>query len=224
MSFKRDSDDSNQEKRKTEGMSWQDRTSLWFEKSSFEESPEEPVQSATRDDEALEESFPDEDEDLPDSWLITYRTFLTSNSAYEELLALLQREFYLVPAKLNIMEAIRETIMSSLPSSRNVSRRISPRSCHAIFQVDWDIVSFFSTQGYLKEPYEVFEGVITITGSCLDAQAATCSQYIKQTWPVTGGVVIQLIKDILKGECHVRQRRCPLLRKCYYTWLNSFDL
>lgn len=209
MSLKQDLDDSEEEKRKAEGMSWQDRMNLWLKKTSFEASPEALAQSTAGDDETPEERFPDEDEDLPDSWLTAYRTFLTSNSAYEELLALLQREFYLVPAKLNVMEAIREEIMSSLPSSRNVSRQISPRSCHAIFQVDWDIVSFFSTQGYSKEPYEVFEGVITITGSCLDAQAATCSQYIKQTWPITGEIVIQLVKDILKGESHVQQRKCP---------------
>lgn len=198
-------------------MSWQDRTSLWFEKTSFEESPEEPAQSAAGDGEVLEETFLDDDEELPDSWLIAYRMFLTSNNAYEELLAQLQREFYLVPAKLNIMGEIREKIMSSLPSPRKVSRKISSRSCHAIFQVDWDIVSFFSTQGYLKEPYEAFEDVITITGTCQDAQAATCFQYIKQTWPITGEVVIRLIKDILKGEGHVQQCKYPLPQKFCYT-------
>ncbi|PTB37467.1 hypothetical protein M441DRAFT_149409 [Trichoderma asperellum CBS 433.97] len=201
----KDSDDSNLKKRRAEGMSWQDRTSLWFEKTSFEteESPEEPVQSTTRDDEALEDDVPDEYGEVPESWLIAYRKLLTGSSAYEELLARLQREFYLVPAELNIMGEIRGRIISSLPSPHKVSRRISPRSCHAIFQLDWDIIDFFNTQGYLKESYEVFEGVITITGSCQDAQAATCAQYIKQTWPFIGEIVIRLVKDVLKGASHV---------------------
>jgi hypothetical protein len=216
--LKKDADDSKEEKLKAEGMSWQDRTSLWFEQTSFEASPEEPEQSAVRDGEAVEENFPDEDEELPDNWLNAYQTFLTSNSAYEELLARLQREFYLVPAKLNIMEEIREKIMSSLPSPRKVSRKISPPSCRAMFQVNWDIIDFITTQGYSKEPYEVFEGVITITGTCRDAQAATCAQYVKKTWPVTGAIVIRLIKDVLKGAGYVQQCRCSLLIKRFVVY------
>lgn len=215
MSFKKDVDDSNQEKRRAEGMSWQDRTSLWFEKTSFEESPEELSRPAAEEGEALEENLPDEDEELPESWLIAYRKFLTSSSAYEELLARLQREFRLVPAEISTMGEIREKIMSSLPSPRKVSRRASPQSCHAIFQVNWDIIDFFNTQGYLKESYEAFERVITITGSCQDAQAATCAQYIKQTWPITGEIVIRLIKNVLKGAGHVHRCRCPLLIKSF---------
>lgn len=217
MCFKKDLDDSNDEKHGAEGMSLQDRMNLWYKKTSLKETPGEVVQSVTGDGEALEEDFPDEDEEVPDSWLIAYRTFLTSNSAYEELLARLQREFYLVPAKLNIMGEIREKIMSSLPSPRKISRKISPPSCRAVFQVNWDMINFFSTQGYQKEPYEAFEGVITITGTCQDAQAATCAQYIKQTWPITGEIVIRLIKDILKGKGHVQKCKYPLPQKFCYT-------
>lgn len=209
LSFRKNLDDSNQNKPGVEGMSWQDRTSLWFEKTSFEESPEELVQLAAADDGALEENFPDENEEVPESWLIAYRKFLTSSGAYEELLSQLQREFHLVPAELNVIGDIREKIMSSLPSPRKVSRRISPRSCHAIFQLDWDIINFFNTQGHFEELDEVFEKVITITGSCQDAQAATCAQYIKQTWPFIGEIVIRLVKDVLKGAGRVYQCKCP---------------
>ncbi|KAL6895023.1 hypothetical protein GGI43DRAFT_411674 [Trichoderma evansii] len=206
ISFKKDLDDPGQKPRGAEGMSWQDRTNLWLEKTSFEKPPpDELLQSAAENDEAPEETFPDEDEEVSENWHIAYRKFLTSNSAYEELIAQLQREFHLVPAELNIFGEIRQKIMSSLPSPRKISKNISPRSCHAIFELDWDIVRFFDTQGYSKESYEVFEGVIAITGSCQDAQAATCAQYIKQTWPYMGEIVIQLIKDALKGVGRVHQ-------------------
>jgi hypothetical protein len=215
MSFAKDFDDPNQKKRKAEGMSWQDRTSLWFEKTSFKEAPEEPPQSAAGGGEAPERKFPDGDEELEESRPTTYMKSLTNSSAYQELLAFLRREFHLVPAELNIMEEIRDEIMSSLPSPDEVIRNISsgtyhatPGTCHATFRVDWDIIGFFKTQGYLEEPNDVFEEVITITGSCQDAQAATCAQYIKQTWPIIGETVIQLIRAVLMEEGHTLQREC----------------
>lgn len=198
-------------------MSWPDRISLWIKKTSFEDPPEESEHSAAEDGEALEENSPDKDDEIRER----YRKFLTSSSAYEELLARLQREFYLVPAKFDIMGDIREKIMSSLPSPRKISKKISPRSCHAIFQLDWDIINFFNAQGYLKEPYEVFERVITITGSRQDAQAATCAQYIKQTWPFIGEIVIRLVKDVLKGAARVYQCRYPFFIIFCYIWLNT---
>lgn len=210
--------------RRAEEMSWKERTSRWFGNTSFEESPEEPGQPTAGDSKTPEENFPDEDEEVLESWLNVSRNFLTSSSAYEELLAQLRREFYLLPAELNIIGDIRGRIISSLPSPRKVSRRISPSSCHAIFQLDWDIIDFFNTQGYLKEPYEVFEGVITITGSLQDAQAATCAQYIKQTWPFIGEIVILLVKDALKGANHVCQCKCPFPINICYIRLNFVDL
>ncbi|EHK47314.1 hypothetical protein TRIATDRAFT_181283, partial [Trichoderma atroviride IMI 206040] len=203
ISFNENVGDSNQKNRRADGMSWQDRTSLWLEKDSSQESPEELPQSAAGDGESPEEKLPGGDEEVPGTWPIDYLKFLTSSGAYQELIAQLRREFHLVPAELDIMREIREKIMSSLPSPRKISRKLSLRSCQAVFQLDWDIIEFFNTQGYPKEPHDVFESVITITGSFKDAQAATCAQYIEQTWPITGKIVIQLIKDILMDVGYV---------------------
>ncbi|KAH8122267.1 hypothetical protein LI328DRAFT_157702 [Trichoderma asperelloides] len=203
ISFKQDQEDSNRSESSADGMSLQDRMRLWFEDTSFEESPEELIPSAVRDDETPEEIFQErlepEDEEVPESWLLAYREFLTSNSAYEGLLAQLRREFHLVPVELNIMGEIREKVVTSLPSSRQISRRMSPQGVHATFRLDWDIVGFFNAQEYLKEPDEAFEGVITITGSYQDAQAATCTQYIKQMWPLIGKAIIRLVKEVFRG-------------------------
>lgn len=150
-----------------------------------------------------------EDEELHDSRLLAYREFIPSTEAYEWLLTRLQREFRLVSAEPNTIQAIRATVMSSLPTAHRISRKISSQSCSARFELGWDILEFFETQGYSTPPDQVFEGVITLTGSFRDAQAATCAQYIHQTWPLTGELMVQLIKGVLRGgEGHSDLCKC----------------
>lgn len=49
-------------------------------------------------------------------------------------------------------------------------------------------------------PDEVFERVITLNGSSQSAQAATCEQYIRQTWPFTAERIIGLINEVLRDQ------------------------
>ncbi|KAJ8113914.1 hypothetical protein ONZ43_g5031 [Nemania bipapillata] len=147
-----------------------------------------------------------EDEEVPENWLLDYQEFVFSTDAYTWLLTRLRREFHLAPTEPNTIRAIRDHITSSMPSSRKISRQSSSQSYRAKFELDWDILEFFETQGYLNRPYEVFEGVITVTGSCRDAQAATCAHYMHQTWPLTGELIVQLIKRVLQsGVGHSHQ-------------------
>lgn len=190
----------------SDDMNLGDYSSHGLEKDSFEEVPlEEGLGDlSTKDDqstdEALEEVAETKDEELPESWLLVYRELVFSTEAYEWLLARLQREFRLVPTESNTMQPILAKILSSLPSAHRISRKVSAQSCSARFELDWDILEFFTTQRYLNHPDEVFEGVITLTGSCQDGQAVTCAQYMHQTWPLTGERVVQLIKGVLRDE------------------------
>lgn len=171
--------------------------SLWERKASFEKvAQDEEVQGSCSKDVDPEEN---ESEELLDSQLRAYRAFIPSTEAYEWLLTRLLREYRLVPTEPGTLQKIRTTIMSSLPSNHRISRKTSPQSCSARFELDWDIVEFFATQGYSSPPDQILEGIITVTGSCYDAQAATCAQYIRQTWPSTGEVMVQLVKKVLQG-------------------------
>lgn len=147
----------------------------------------------------------DEDEEMLENWLFAYREFVLGIDAYDWLLTRLQREFRLVPTEPNTIGVIRGQILSWLPSSQRISRQVSSQSCSSRFELDWDILGFFETQGYLDRPDQIFEGVITLTGSCRDAQAASCAQYIHQTWPLTGDAMVQLIKEVLRNEEGYRQ-------------------
>ncbi|RSL81851.1 hypothetical protein CEP52_017103 [Fusarium oligoseptatum] len=137
-------------------------------------------------------------EEVPESWLQAYRDFIPGTEAYQWLVTRLQREFRLVPTEPNTIGSIGGAIMSSLPSAHKISRRISTQRCSARFELQWDIFHFFQTQEYPGLPDEVLEGIITLTGSSLDAQATTCAQYTHQTWPSTGETTLQLIKEVLK--------------------------
>ncbi|KAM0414628.1 hypothetical protein ACHAPT_013531 [Fusarium lateritium] len=223
IGFEQDKVDPKRSTASSDDMNWKDRMSLWFEKGSCEEvqleeelenpgldiGPQEreirfssPNPAAGDDqptDEALRGVAETEEYEVPERWLLAYSEFVFSNESYEWLLTRLRREFCLVPTEPNTIQEIRDKIMSSLPSAHRVSRQVSSQSCSARFELDWDILEFFETQGYLNRPDEVFGNVITLTGSCHDAQAATCAQYIRQTWPLTGEAMVQLLKEVLRG-------------------------
>lgn len=202
-------------------MSLEDRMALWFHNEGLEEArqeedlvgDEQPTNKATR---GVVET---EDEELFTNWLLAYREFVFSTEAYEWLLARLRSEFHLVPTEPNTIRAIGDKIMSSLPPTRRISRKVSPQSCSARFELDWDILEFFEMEEYLNRPVEVLEGIITLNGSCLDAQAATCAQYTKQTWPSAGELTLQLIKEGLRdkeGHPHRCKCSCEGLSNCHH--------
>ncbi|KAL7784115.1 hypothetical protein V8C37DRAFT_363567 [Trichoderma ceciliae] len=215
ISFEQD-EDRNRISINVDGMSLDDRMSFWIEKDHQSndlaqagvESPDKDITAEEPTDEDLTFEAELEEEEATESWLLAYREFFANSKAYEWLLTRLRREFNLAPTESNTIQEVRSKIISSLPSVHRISRRASPQSYRAVFKLDWDILEFFESQKYSKQPEEVFEGVITLTGSCLDAQAATCAQYIQQTWPLTGGVAIELIKEVLRSA-----ERCSYQRK-----------
>lgn len=58
--------------------------------------------------------------------------------------------------------------------------------------MDWDIRSFMKSQFKQSDNPDKFIGsVITLSGSALHAQATTCTEYVKQTWPTYGLWVLE---------------------------------
>lgn len=153
--------------------------------------------------EQAEQAEQDEESDMPE--LSVYQSFISNIASYEWLLSSLRRELFLAPAKPNIMEAIRNKILTSLPSSHRLSRRLSAEAYTVTYVVQWNPLDFLDEQGYQEEPGEALKGVITLTGSSEDAQALSCAQYLCQTWPSTGGYILQLIMEIVRAGPGNRQ-------------------
>ncbi|KAI1745785.1 hypothetical protein F4680DRAFT_403240 [Xylaria scruposa] len=207
----------------SEGMSLKDKINRWFDRWDYDETRRvewemsgldsedtDPLDSISVDCDSSGSSIHIQAEHRDHKSLtprvIAYRDFVFHTGAYQWLLAGLFREFRLMSTEPNTIQTIRQTIISSLPSARRVSRKASLESCRARFNIDWDPLAFFAQQRYTTSPAEAIKGVITVTGTSQDAQAATCSEYMKQTWPVTGKIMLQLVKQVLGSETGLRQQ------------------
>ncbi|RYO94041.1 hypothetical protein DL766_004096 [Monosporascus sp. MC13-8B] len=220
----------------SDNMPLEDRMSLWFEKQDFEGIRLEEVlidkyletedlrapgcetslqgfnRALSDGDSSYRDSSESDQEDIQETnnpRLLAYRDFIFNTEAYEWLLTRLRREFRLAPTKPNVMETIRQRITHSLPSTHRVSRKTPSEVYKTMFELDWDPLSFLEKQQYEAEPLDAVERVITLTGSCQDAQALTCAQYMSQTWPLMGELTMQLVKDVL-GSGPGDQHTCDL--------------
>jgi hypothetical protein len=170
-----------------------------------------PVNQHMEED-ALQEDHPDgyeEDGEANAFDLSAHRDLISASPAYRWLLATLRRESLLEVESSNSMEDVKQTILSSLKASQKISRSRSAEAFRATFLVNWDPIAFLKEQLYKEDLEEAIEKVITLTGSAKNAQALTTLQYLRQTWPITGEHVLQLVKNVLReprgqkytGEC-----------------------
>lgn len=191
----------------------------WYQKTEDHVPPDHEIHDfneASVDDLMNQDSNEENEEENAETnmpGLLAYRDFVFKAPAYEWLIASLRRECLLALAEPNTMEAIRRKIISSLPSSHEVSRKKSAETYKMTFGVEWDPLAFVKEQGYREEPDEAVEIVITLTGSAKDAQALTCAQYLCQTWPSAGEHTIRLVKDVLRsGPRHRHTCKFPGLK------------
>jgi hypothetical protein len=203
----------------SDAMDLEDRMRLWYEMRNEDETPLENEMGDLNVDEVTEDfSFDEmnEEEEGPFEWVAAYHDLLSGSEAYKWLLNRLLGEFHLVQTEPNSIQTIREKIATLFPRTQKVSRKETPKSSTVVFDLDWDIHAFFENQEYSSRPEETLETVITLTGSFLDAQATSCEQYIHQTWPSTGQIMIELIKGVLGSEDGSYQSRCCIMKWIVY--------
>jgi hypothetical protein len=79
-----------------------------------------------------------------------------------------------------------------------LSSNLQGREYKAAFAVQWDVKAFMSTQ-YAKWDASSLRSVITLTGNSLNAQAATCEDYLLQNWPITGKLLLVVLQKAISG-------------------------
>ncbi|KAJ0420501.1 hypothetical protein BJY00DRAFT_136689 [Aspergillus carlsbadensis] len=135
---------------------------------------------------------------------VAYRNLILQSPAYKWLLERLLRETHLDTDEANTQDEIREGILFALPVSPNISRKCPSQTHQMVFEVEWDPIQFIAEQRYEEGRSDAFERAITLTGSVSHAQALTCGQYLRQTWPFSGDCMIGLLREIINsGPGHV---------------------
>ncbi|RKL41643.1 hypothetical protein BFJ72_g5535 [Fusarium proliferatum] len=177
-------------------MSLNERMALWEQSEDWEQ----PSIVEGLDNLELVEAEEEDEYEEADIWVAAYRDFAPGTEAYSWLMTQLQRNMDSVLEEPTAIQLIRDQVLSSVPSPHMISRSVSSESCSVLFDLDWDIIEFFDSQEFSKSPDEVLLAVITLTGSPSDAQASNCTQFLKQTWPTTGDMILRLIRGLLRLE------------------------
>ena len=111
-------------------------------------------------------------------------------------------------------------------SSQSLKTLVASEACpyRASIQVQWDVLAFMDNQ-FLDEdfPNTALATVITISGSAQHAQATTCSDYIRQTWPANGSRILGAVQDALNSPSRTSETVVPICSKDDIT-LNHAEL
>ena len=94
----------------------------------------------------------------------------------------------------------QELFHDETPAMENMELIVKLRSYRSkwCFHMDWPLASHMRFQ--YGEQFPSIGEVIVITGSALYAQATTCEEYIRQTWPKSGMVLVQALDAALRDS------------------------
>lgn len=77
----------------------------------------------------------------------------------------------------------------------------------ASLQTDWDPLHFIEQQGF-KGP-DCLPGVLTLSGTANNIQMLPCRQYLRQTWPFAGEIVLEALVDWIKATSSASWANLP---------------
>ncbi|KAJ2979480.1 hypothetical protein NUW58_g7188 [Xylaria curta] len=119
------------------------------------------------------------------------RPTLTQGEAFGTLVTVIRRKFY--QDDLFTMRQIERQLKDCLCQDPKSSGEIS-----VLFELDWKPSEFFESQ---------FEGriprigtLVTLTGSAFYAQATTCAEYLRRTWPATWELFLSSLQSVLDSK------------------------
>jgi len=64
------------------------------------------------------------------------------------------------------------------------------------YEIEWEIPNFLHT---CFAESQAIDNILTLTGTSTDAQAASCKEYLDQTWPSISSILLEVCRNrILK--------------------------
>ena len=135
---------------------------------------------------------------------------LFESESYQWLLATLERECRLTQlSACDEMKAIRAQVTAALPLNRRISHHQGSESYQMGFLIRWAPKKFLRDQ-YGSGSECFLREVITLTGSNTNAQAASCADYMHQTWPWSGSDILGAVSGALQtGKMTRRMQTLP---------------
>lgn len=137
------------------------------------------------------------------------------NLHYSELLEQFPAYRWLVGCARNILTLgiLGENVMQDIARAFPLSCSLPLTLYDADFILDWDPRLFLRVQEYAGNPIHIFDHIITLTGSLDNAQALTCVQYMRQTWPESSDCIISLLHKLLEAR-----ENCSSSGSCDSSW------
>lgn len=77
----------------------------------------------------------------------------------------------------------------------------------ATLETDWDPLHFIGQQGF-KRP-DCLPGVLTLSGTANNIQMLPCRQYLRQTWPFAGELVLEALVDWIRAISSTSRGNLP---------------
>lgn len=124
-----------------------------------------------------------------------YREIILGSMAYRWLLSEIGKYIVLDTDNADSMLELRRHLLQALNQPHGSSRNTKPPS--EVLHVD--ILFHWALEPFLRQQFgdkDIRLGnIITLTGRGVDAQALTCSSYLRQTWPCTGLSILGCVQD-----------------------------
>lgn len=128
------------------------------------------------------------------------------SDAYRWLLSKISQHVTLSYGAPNVMAEIRTSVSNQLQlqnSVRSMSRHRPSSLVEVTFHLEWNPKRYIQGLGFRSSPSSTLDNVYSLTGTWCEAQVLSVSDYIHQTWPVTGypmKYVLQELIAIPEGE------------------------
>lgn len=137
-------------------------------------------------------------------WYLTANGGLYNTPSFKWLIAAIEASCRLDYAGATAISSIKDILDSSLglDAAEEIALGIRPGEPSFLprkvtLETNWDPLRFIKQQGY-KGP-GCLPGVLTLSGTANNTQVLTCRQYLRQTWPFAGEVVLEALVDWIKA-------------------------
>jgi hypothetical protein len=133
---------------------------------------------------------------------------LSDTPSFTWLVAAIEASCRLDYAGATDLASITATLHSSLGFKERIGRMPHAMTMATLYTA-WDPLHFIEQQGY-KGP-DCLPGVLTLSGTANNAQMLPCRQYLRQTWPFAGEVVLEALMDWIKAASSVSPYNAPCI-------------